>query len=218
MSLILEHTLEENADGCLTWDFVDSTGNYSASLVPGGYGAPNLASSAVTSATILIVPHGYTTGYTFTFTIVSNVITVAKVTDPAGVITTITEDLTSTVFPFTTADPFVIIGEWLGYGVDSQITSSTYYFEYNVTNGTDIYTSSADRVIVCQVCCCVRNAEADLDSSECSCESPTIEKVMRSQIFLDSAIWAMENGEVEKSYTNLMTAKKLCENGCSDCG
>ncbi len=217
MSLILEHTIEENDDGCLTWDFVDSTGAYVAVTNVGGYGTPNVASSAITSATILIIPHGYTTGYTFTFTIASNVITACTVTAPDGTITTITADLTSTVFPFTTADPFVIIGEWLGYGEDSQITSSTYYFEYNVTDGSATYTSSADRVIVCQVCCCVRNAQADLDATECSCESPTIEKVMRSQMFLDSAIWAMENGEVEKSYTNLMAAKTLCEGGCQSC-
>ena len=58
MSLVLEHTIEENDDGCLTWDFVDSTGAYAASTNAGGYGTPNLASAAVTSATILIIPHG----------------------------------------------------------------------------------------------------------------------------------------------------------------
>lgn len=216
MSLVLEHDLSE-AEGCLVWNFWDDTGSYAASTNPGGYGSPNLASSAVTSATLQVLPYGYTTGYTFTFTISTNVITAAKVTDPAGTITNILADMDSTVFPFTEALPFEIIGEWLGNGEDSELTSSTYYFEYNVTDGTNTYTSSADRVIVCQVCCCVRNAEADLDATECSCESATIEKVTRSQIFLDSAIWAMENGEVEKSYTNLMTAKKLCDGSCTNC-
>ena len=217
MALILSHTNTEQ-DGCLLWHFVDNTGTYNVTTNVGGYGTPNLASSAVTSATLYILPYGYATGWTFTFTIVTNVITACSVTSPSAVVTIITTDLVNTIFPFTEATPFVINNEWFEGEADSEIASSTYYFEYNVTNGTDTYTSSADRVIVCQVCCCVRNAEADLDATDCECQNSKVESAMRGQIFLDSAIWAMEDGDVEKSYANLMFAKKLCEgNGCSNC-
>lgn len=217
MALEIQHKISEN-DGCKSWNFTDETGDYNVTTNPTGYGYPNMSSSAITLATIYILPHNYTVGFLFTFTIVSNTITVVTITFPDGTVTDITSLLASTVFPFIeNVNPFAIIGDWLGYGIDSEIISSAYYIEYNVSDGTNTYTSSSDEIIVCQVCCCVRNAEADLDSTDCECQNDKIEKTMRSAIFLDSAIWAMENGDVEKSYTNLMTAKELCSGKCSNC-
>lgn len=217
MALDLKQDLEEQ-DGCTTWNWWDATGTYDASTNTGGYGPPNATSGAMTSATLEVLPYGYETGWLFTFTLVTGNVTECTVTNPSGTVTDIFADLVNTAFPFTEALPFVINNEWFDGETDSEITSSTYYFEYNVSNGVDTYTSSADRVIVCQVCCCVRNAEADLDATDCECQNAKVETAMRGQLFLDSAIWAMENGEVEKSYANLMFAKKLCEgSGCSNC-
>jgi len=204
-------------EGCLSWNLIDDTGVYNDPDNLEGYGAPNLASSAVTSATFLVLPFGYTTGFLFTFTIVTNVITAATVTMSDGTVVDILASLTSTVFPFTKEDPFVIIGEWLGYGVDSTIKSSAYYFEYNVSDGTTVYTDSQDQLIVCETCCCVTNMEADLDARDCECKDASIEKAARAQIWLDSAIWAMEDGDVDKSQANLTLAQDLCGNKCTNC-
>lgn len=213
--LVLGQLIEEQ-DGCLEWHFTDTAGVYSATNT-GGYGTPNVASSAITSATLLVLPYGSTVGYTFTFTIASSVIANATVTDPAGTVTNILADLTYTAFPFATATPFIVIGEWMGNGADSELTASAYYFEYNVSDGTNTYTNSINQLITCQVCCCVRNSQSDLVATDCSCQEPKIETAMRATIFLESAIWAMENGEVDKSYTNLMMAKSLCEGSCTNC-
>lgn len=218
MALILDQLIEEN-DGCLSWNFTDASGDYSATNT-GGYGSPNVATTAITIATLTILPYGFTVGYTFTFTMNSGDIQTATVTAPDGTITNILADMSTVLFPFIVdVNPFVIIGEWLGFGVDSEMTSEAYNFEYNVTDGTNTYTSSSDELIVCQTCCCSRNLQADLDSNaDCdNCENKALELAMRTQMFLDSAIWAMENGDVEKAHTNLIYAKELCGGGCSSC-
>lgn len=218
MALELSHTVEEQED-CEQWHFIDDTGTYNATTNPTGYGSPNTASSAVTKATLYILPYGYTTGYLFTFTIAAGVITACTVTAPDGTVTTITADLEYTAFPFSEAEPFVIIGEWLGMGEDSEITSSVYNFEYEISGSSFIHNDEDDHVIVCQVCCCVESAASELDATDCDCEceQEKMDKAVDSRMWLDSAVWAMENGEPDKSYANLMRAKELCEGGCKSC-
>lgn len=220
MALDLQSSITES-DGCKKWEFVDSTGAYDATDNTGGYGTPNIASTSVTTATIYVLPYGYTAGYTFTFTISSGTITACTVTDPNSVVTNIFADLTSTVFPFSEADPFVIIADWLGFGEDSEFTAGAYYFEYTISGTSFSYTSSSDNLMVCQVCCCIANMIADLDAGDCECQNDKIEKATRAQIWLDAAIWAMEDGgnvsNVTQAQTNLMAAKQLCEGGCANC-
>jgi hypothetical protein len=208
----------EEQDGCKEWYFIDGTGNYNATDNLTGFGAPNIASADVTQATIYILPYGYTTGWLLTFTIVSNVITAATSTAPDGTIANILSQLTSTVFPFSETDPLVIIGEWLGMGEDSQITSSVYNIEYVITGPSFVqYSTSRDELIVCTVCCCVRNAASDLQGGDCKCQDEKIENAMRAEINLQAAIWAIENAESDKAQTLLLEAKRLCEGKCNGC-
>lgn len=216
MALELKLLLDEE-DGCKSWNFIDDTGAYNATENPTGYGAPNTASSAVTGATIYVLPYGYTTGWLFTFTIATNVITACTVTDPAGTVTNIFADLESTVFPFTEADPFVIISDWLGMGEDSELTSSVYHFDYGISGTTFNHDTSEDMTIVCQICCCVRNAGTDLKGADCECEDEKVDKAAEAAIYLQTSDWAMENSEPDKAYTLLMRAKELCEGKCGSC-
>ena len=219
MALEVSLSVLESED-CQSWDVVDTAGTYSA-VAPinlTGYDTPNLASADVIKATILVIQYGQTTGYTFTFTIATNVITAATLTDPNGDITIITADLTYTTFPFTTAAPFVLIADWLGFGTDSEFESDAYYLEYNVTaDNITVYTGSSDELIVCATCCCVRGMAADLDDCSCENKDNALDNAVKAQIFLDSAIWSMGNGEVDKSVVNLNTAKTLCTGGCEGC-
>ena len=105
----------------------------------------------------------------------------------------------------------------LGNGADSQITFGAYDIEYNITDGTNVYVSTSEELIVCQVCCCVKNAAADLEVTDCSCQDGKADKAYMSKIYLDSAIFAMENGDVTKAVTNLNYAKELCEGKCKTC-
>lgn len=218
MALETSITISETT-GCQEWAIVDSSGNYSvvAPINLTGYGAPNLASSAVTSATISVYKYGETVPYIFTFTIASNVITAATLTTPASVVTSIFSLLTATVFPFSTASPFVLIADWLGYGTDSSFTSGAFYVEYNVTDGTTNYTTSVDQLMICTTDCCIRGMQADLDSRGCGCSEAEMDKAMKAKMWLSSAIWAMEQGDIDKSQANLLFAQSLCEGNCGNC-
>ena len=213
--LVLAQLIDEQ-DGCKQWFFIDETGQYSLANLT-GYGGPNAADTAMISATLVVIPYGFTVGWTFNFTLVTNEITACTVTNPAGTVTDILADLTSVIFPFIDTEPFVIISDYLDMGEDAELTSNVYNFEFTVTDGTDSYTSSTDEVIVCQTCCCARNLAADLQATDCECQDGKLDTAGNTQMFLDSAIWAMENGDVDKSYANLMYAQKLCAGGCKSC-
>ena len=200
----LSHLVEEQ-EGCTQWHFIDDSD------------WTGVHNEDVTEATITILPYGSTVGYLFTFTITSNIISDLTVTAPNGTITNIFSTLTDYTYPFTVTEPFVIIGEWLGFGVDSELQSSVYNFLYTAYVDPFTYVSTSDEVIVCQVCCCVNNAAASLEATDCDCQTNNLNTAVNSRIFLDSSIWAMENGDPDKSYANLMFAKSLCEGKCKTC-
>jgi len=206
-------TITEN-DGCQSINFIISTGSYNATTNPGGFGVPNPASSVMTSMTILVLPYGFTAGYTFTFTLSSNVITAATSTAPNGTITDIYSSLTSTVFPFSSDAPFVITGAMLGYGTSSQIPSDCFYFEMNMSDGTTTYTATLDYLTTCVACCCVRTMEAALDG-DCDCEADNVKSAARGRILLNCAIWAMEDNSVDKAHTIINKVTEICGKNCN---
>ncbi len=214
-NLVPSFEIEENL-GCKQWLFEDTAGVYDVTLFPLGYGAPNTESTAITSATISILAYGATIPYIFTFTIASGTITSCTVTAPNGTVTTITTLLTNTVFPFSATYPFVIIADWLGFGVSSTFTSGTFYIEYNVTDGTYNYTTDCDQVMVCSTACCVRNM--DVSTEGCGDCSGKANRKFLAKMFIDEALWAMENADVEKSQELIVYAQSLCDkencNGC----
>lgn len=218
MALEILFEVEESED-CLEWDLTDTTGAYNVTTNPTGYGSPNTASSAIVSAIINVLPYGETVPTIFTLTIATNVVTAATWTAPDGTVTNILADLAYTVFPFTEAAPFTIYGEWMGNGADSELTSGAYNFEYIIatSGGALTYNTDIDQLITCQVCCCVRSAAVDLDASDCKCNKEKVDKAVRASIFLDSAIWAMENAEVEKAVANLNQAHDICSGNCVNC-
>lgn len=218
MGLEISNILEETAEDCTSWHFWDTTGTYDSGTNPGGYGAPNVEATDIEDAVLIVTPYGWTNGYVFHFSITNLSITDATVTAPDGTVTNIFSDLATKTFPFTEAEPFIIISDYMEMGTDEEITSSAYHLEYSVNDSTDSYYYESDELIVCQVWNCTHNQQADLDAEDCQCENgSTIELAMKAQIMLDSAIYAMENGDVEKSQSNLVYAKELCDGKCKNC-
>ncbi len=211
----LNHEIEEQ-ENCTEINFFDNTGNHAADNLT-GWGVPNPTTASITSSTISVYPEGFTVPIIFTFTISSNTITAATVTSIAGVTTSILADMDSVVFPFTEDLPFVITGELLGNGEDSEITSGGYHFEYTANVSATQYVSTSDNLIVCATCCCVRNAARELTVSDCKCDTSKILAAFYAQVFLDSAIWAMENGEFDKAVANHAVAKTYCTDSCPHC-
>lgn len=215
----LKHYIEEQ-DGCKKIYFVDSTGTFNE-VVDGetnttGYESL-VTSDSITSASITITPYGYTSGYVFDFVIATNVITDATVTDPNGVVTNIFADLLFDTFPFSADKPFIILNEWLGGEEDSEFPFGQYDIEYNVSDGTDTYTSSSENLVVCTVCCCVNNAASNLEATDCECQNDALDKASNLRMFLDAAIYAAENGEMDKARNLLTTANDLCQGKCTNC-
>lgn len=218
MALELKFTNEEQ-DGCKEIHFTEETGTYNVSTNPGGYDSPNMDSNLVIKAEIVVLPHGDTIGYTFTFTILNKVITAATVTDPSGTVTNILADLTSNVWPFIVGvNPFIIKGDYLGFGTDSEIESNGYNISYEVTdNPGNVEITDQDELWVCQVCCCVRSAFSALKATACDCQRDALSQAQDSQAFLDAAIWSTEAGEIDKGVELLAMAKRLCEGNCTNC-
>lgn len=217
--MALEHKFEiEEQEGCKEIYFVDSTGDYDVTLNPTGYGTPNLGSDAIVAVQVIITPYGDAVGYTFDFTVVTNIITVATVTAPDGTVTDILADLVSTAWPWIVdVNPLIIIGDYLGFGTDSEITSGGFNIEYIIDEGAEQFSFDEDHLIACQVCCCVRNAAADLEATNCECQAEKLNNAINAQIFFDAAVWATEGGEIDKGVANLAMAKKLCEGKCTNC-
>ena len=216
--MALENSFEiEEADGCKSWELIDTTGDYNDPNNLTGFGAPNIAASTITSATISILFYGSTVPYIFTFTIVTGTITACTVTNPAGVVTNILADLSATAFPFSVAEPFVILPEWIGLAEGDSMPIGAIYTEYNISDGTDNYTADCDQLIVCSVCCCVTNMKADLDSRSCDCQESNMDKAIKATIWLDAANYAMEQEDVDKAHANLLFAKSICEGSCTGC-
>lgn len=219
MSLILQHAYEEQ-DNCQDIYFWDDTGTYAGGSNEGGYGTPNIASTAVTQALLKIYAYGAETPTLFTFTVSSGTITAATITPPSGTATSILADMDSVVFPFTEALPFVITGAYLedSDDEDTEVVSDAYYTEYSVTDGTNTYVSTSDDLFSCAACCCVATAKKELNANDCKCNTTKVMNATYAGVYLDSAIAAMEQEEVDKAHNNIVYAKELCTgDGCSNC-
>jgi hypothetical protein len=113
------------------------TGDYSEFLNPGGYGPENIESSDVTSAVFTIKKSNLDQPVVITFTIASNVITQAVVTDEFGNDTDVTDLLSNTVFPLENQ----YIDSILLYATATQelLASGAYYCSYVVSDGVSDY-------------------------------------------------------------------------------
>lgn len=221
MAVELQFSVKE-IDGCKSIQAWDSTGDYNALTNPNGWGAPNRDSSTVKTSYFRFYPEGYTIPILFTFTNEANAMTEAIITFVDGTTLDIFNDITNQVFPIVEASEFIIKGEWLGF-TEGNIPSGAWYMEYEAKNDGDSpplfdYVASVDQLFVCATCCCIQNMKANIEPGKCECDDDKIWNLMRAQVYLDSAIWAMEQGEVEISKVNHAQAKAICEKSGCGCG
>lgn len=216
--MAFEHKIKvDETSNCKEINLFEETGNYNITTNPTGYGAPNVASSAIVSQVIKFLKYGTTTPVIFTFTIAANVITAATRTATDGTVTNILADLASTAFPIAEADPFVITGEYLTEVADSDIDSDAYYIESTVSTSTVPYTFTVDQLLTCSACCCVASAQADLKASDCKCDPKKAMNAFYARVYLDAAVYAMEREEVDEAHNNIVEAKERCQGNCTTC-
>lgn len=136
MAVTLNACLVEQCT-CKTAMFDDTTGVYDSIYNPGGWGAPNTESSAITSASISITPKGFITPIVFNFTISNNEITAATRTDEFGATVDVFSLISNTLFPFYNFqfDSILIYAD----SIQSDLIDGSYWLTYTCSDGTDVF-------------------------------------------------------------------------------
>lgn len=208
-------------EGCSKLLFNDTTGSLGAACAddenPLGYGmVGGITSAMVTKAILNVYYASSTVPFVFTFTVASNVITAATLTDINGNVTDILADLSSTAFPL--VDFYVNDAD---YGVTfPELNDGIYNFDYTIsgldTSGDSfIYTTSGGNLVDCKVDCCIENKYKDLDVN-CDCFNNKKDYIIMSEIFLSAARFSVNIGHDTKVQGFLNKATELCNQNC-DC-
>lgn len=211
MALDLRITLTDYTT-CTTLYAFDITGTYNAISNTGGYGTPNPATSAITEA-VLTITYGSYGAQTaaFTFTVLTNTITAASLVFAGGAPVDILADLQSTVFPFTSENPFNFMRD---YGVDlptleDQVVSLTWYIE---GVGFD-YTNTQSLLISCNTEQCIKNLYLTTGIN-----SDILQKAQTADTYVKIAGYAAEEGQTSNATTLINKASQICQETAKDCG
>lgn len=223
-TLVLDTDL---ATDCQAFEISDDTGSYNATTNPGGYGGGvNIPSNSVQSNIIRIYQYGETVPTTFTFTVLLNVVTAATWTTPAGVVTNILADLTSTVWPFSTAtsNTLSISNEWLGFDEDENISDQVWTISYEITgtytNGGADYDyaliTSNDELVDCNTRCCIKKMAAALKPNCCECGDKLM-TYLKAKAMQEAAVASADVGEYDAAQKAIEKAAEICDNNCQGC-
>lgn len=214
MALIPKYIINQSGD-CTYEYYIDNTGAYDASQNPGGYGAPNPTSDAVTKYVLNILQPNATIPYIYTFTVSAGTITAATQTTPAGVVTNILSSLLFTNFPFTATHPFKITNDMLGGSATDSIPDGVYNAAITVSGtGPFTATNDADFLLQCVVCKCKDQQFSKLSPADCNCDCGKIEKLMAIDAFIQAANSAMDVGYSAQAQIDITKAADLCNGNC----
>lgn len=208
-------------ESCTKIIFNDTTGDLvsvcNENQNDSGYGlVGGIDSSDVTSVTLRAYYPSITTPFVFTFTVVSNIITAATLTNLNSVVTDILANLESTAFPL--VDFQVNLAD---YGVTFPSLSDGIVNWDCTISGVSAsqsfsYTTSDGQLSDCIVNCCIENKYIALDPS-CGCIDDKIKTIIMSEIFLWGARYSMNVGQDDKTDNFIAKANELCNANCEDC-
>lgn len=220
MALSLSCAGSFSSDGD-TMYFADDTGTYNASTNTGGWGAPNVATTTVTSFQIKCNWVSAGTIITYNFTVSSGTITVASVTDGEGTTANILASLASTSFPFDSPDLFNLTNDFSDAIVLPTLADGQFILTYKVigiSGGVAYnYTTSTTYFRDCDLKFCVQELRLTADEN-CDCSDSVISRVNRIQFWWDSALCAVEVGKSSTTALNYFTkAQDLCSEDCGGC-
>ncbi len=206
MALQPNFTFEQQCN-CKEVLFNDTTGAYASPGNTGGYGAPNLASSAVTFSRVEINKSTWDNPIYIDFTIATNVITDAVLTDQFGTTRNVFALLTNTTFPFVNQ----VFDSILLYGTDQQdkLEVGTYFITYSVSDGVDTYPVEKWVFFVCQYDACVEEAGIKLAKGQ-------ITSAKAQEIFLTYDLIYLNVGL--QNVTSVQTQIEAMELLCNECG
>jgi len=196
-------------EACTTMTLADTTADY---------GGGTVTTASVEQVVIVVRNKSNDSYFTYTFTVVSNLITAATLSLNGGTATTITSELSSTAWPF-----IVDVNEfdlWGDYGVTlPDFDDAVIQPEYTITRTTAeaySYTTSKTVLIDCNTCCCITKLGASLDPG-CDCSTGKRKTYDDAYTWLHVAKDAAAVGNVSRAVEALRKASELCSCACTDC-
>lgn len=202
----------------------DTTGLYNIVTNPFGYGSPG--GIAVNNVTGLVITLNYTAvgiAVVYTFTISSGTITAATINFNGIAPINILSQLTSTVFPFTSANPFVLFNNYISTGPVTitlpAIEDGAYSTVYKITgtaSATPFDLSTTKMVLQSAATdCCINEAFSKVPV-DCDCEDANLTAAMRSKAYEFIAQLAVADSVQDAARANsfINKAKTLCNCGC----
>lgn len=190
MSLVLTFNVCSNSN-CKTVNFNETTGTYNVTTNPTGWGTPNATIASATTATLTITKPDTTE-------IVINLFSTYPTTD-----STLLRTITQTELENT-----------------GKLTDGLYTFLYTVTANSVVYTQTIQKLLYCQITCCVNNMWADVaKSGGClDCDSIAKDKARKAQALLSGLESVAEAGNKDAFDNILSVLTKLCNSSnCSSC-
>lgn len=206
MALQPNFTFEQQCN-CKEVLFNDTTGAYASPGNTGGYGPQNIESSDVTFSRVEIKKSTWDNPIYIDFTIATNVITDAVLTDQFGITRNVFALLTNTTFPFVNQ----VFDSILLYGTEQQdnLEVGTYFIDYSVSDGIDTYFVEKWIFFVCQYNACVEEAAVKLANKQ-------ITPATAQQIFLTYDLIYLNVGL--QNVTSVQTQIEAMDLLCSECG
>jgi len=199
--------------------FQDTTGTYNAVSNTGGYGAPNSASTTVT--TFQVICNWISAGaiVTYNFTVSSGTITVATVTDSAGTVVNILADLASTAFPIVDPNFLDLTDTFDDAIVLPTLEDGQFQLTYKVISSSVpfTYTTSTTYFADCSLKCCIseKRLTADTNCEDCG----VMKNVNEAEYWWKSALCAVAVGKSNETALKYFTkAQEICESECDECG
>lgn len=186
---------------------------------PGGWSRPGGATtSSVTSFSIVFSYTGLPVNVTYNFTVASNVITAATATLGSGTPVNILSELVSTTFPFTSANPFQLNGD---YGLNlPELEDMVLSVEYEVQGTYALqsfdYTTSYQVLYNFNTYCCISKRYVNLQLSNINPNE--LSPVMIADGYMQTAIAANADGLTDQANDYIQRAKALCDALDCNCG
>jgi hypothetical protein len=206
MALQPNFTFEQQCN-CKEVLFNDTTGVYATPGNTGGYGPSNIESSDVTFSRVQIKKSTWDNPIFIDFTIATNVITDAVLTDEFGITRNVFALLTNTTFPFVGQ----MFDSILLFGTSQQdnLAVGTYFITYSVSDGVDTYLAEKWVFFICQYNSCVEQAAIRYANNQITSSNA-------QQIFLTYDLIYLNVGL--QNVTSVQTQIETMELLCNECG
>lgn len=214
----LQCVIYASADGQALY-FRDLTGLYSSNNT-GGYGLPGGApSSAVTSFEITLSYTGLSIDLVYNFTVVNNVITAATATLASATPVNILAYLESTVFPFTSANPFNLTNSaytLLLPDLEDMVFEIAYTIEGTYTLQAFGYDTVDQMLYNFNTYCCISKGYTNLQLANVNPNE--MSPVMIADGYMQTAIAANGEGLTDRANDYIQRANALCDQISNNCG